>query len=102
MDSKYKWSSQDFIFHSKTLVKGMVVKTGILVKGMVVKTGTLVKGMVVKTGTCSKSEVFTMFVCIQEPTEVEWSRTLDVRLSEWCCSVSMVWVQIPSREEQKN
>ena len=90
MDSKYKWSSQDFIFHNKTLVKGMVVKTG-----------TLVKGMVVKTGTCSKSEVFTMFVCIQEPTEVEWSRTLDVRLSEWCCSVSMAWVQIPSREEQK-
>ena len=32
---------------------------------------------------------------------VEWSRALDVRLSEWCCSVSMVWVQIPSREEQK-
>ena len=32
---------------------------------------------------------------------VEWSRELDVRLSEWCCSVSMVWVQIPSREEQK-
>jgi hypothetical protein len=31
---------------------------------------------------------------------VEWSRELDVRLSEWCCSVSMVWVQIPSREEQ--
>jgi hypothetical protein len=31
---------------------------------------------------------------------VEWSRTLDVRLSKWCCSVSMVWVQIPSREEQ--
>jgi hypothetical protein len=26
---------------------------------------------------------------------VEWSRALDVRLSEWCCSVSMVWVQIP-------
>ena len=25
-----------------------------------------------------------------------WSRALD----EWCCSVSMVWVQIPSREEQ--
>jgi hypothetical protein len=21
---------------------------------------------------------------------VEWSRALDVRLSEWCCSVSMV------------
>ena len=32
---------------------------------------------------------------------VEWSRALDVRLGEWCCSVSMVWVQIPSREEQK-
>ena len=32
---------------------------------------------------------------------VEWSRELDVRLSEWCCSVSMVWVQIPSMEEQK-
>ena len=30
-----------------------------------------------------------------------WSRALDVRLSEWCCSVSMVWVQIPSSEEQK-
>ena len=30
---------------------------------------------------------------------VEWSRALDVRLSEWLCSVSMVWVQIPSREE---
>jgi hypothetical protein len=29
-----------------------------------------------------------------------WSRALDVRLSEWCCSVSMVWVQIPSREEK--
>jgi hypothetical protein len=26
---------------------------------------------------------------------VEWSRALDVRLSEWCCSVSMVWVQNP-------
>jgi hypothetical protein len=31
---------------------------------------------------------------------VEWSRALDVRLSEWCCSVSMVWVQIPSRESK--
>jgi hypothetical protein len=27
----------------------------------------------------------------------EWSRVLD----DWCCSVSMVWVQIPSREEHK-
>ena len=24
-----------------------------------------------------------------------------IRLSEWCCSVTMVWVQITSREEQK-
>ena len=32
---------------------------------------------------------------------VEWSRAVDIRLSEWCCSVSMVWVQILSREEQK-
>jgi hypothetical protein len=32
---------------------------------------------------------------------VEWSRALDVGLSEWCCSISMVWVQIPSREEQQ-
>jgi hypothetical protein len=31
---------------------------------------------------------------------VEWSRALDIRLSDWCCSVSMVWVQIPSREEK--
>ena len=32
---------------------------------------------------------------------VEWSRALDTRLGDWCCSVSMVGVQIPSREEQK-
>jgi hypothetical protein len=32
---------------------------------------------------------------------VEWSRALDVRISDWCCCVSMVRVQIPSREEQK-
>jgi hypothetical protein len=31
---------------------------------------------------------------------VEWSRALDIRLNDWCCSVSMVWVQIPSRGEQ--
>ena len=33
---------------------------------------------------------------------VEWSRALDVRLSEWCCSVSMVWVQIPSTALKSN
>jgi hypothetical protein len=32
---------------------------------------------------------------------VEWSRVLDIRLGYWCCSISMVWVQIPSRDEQK-
>jgi hypothetical protein len=31
---------------------------------------------------------------------VERSRALDIMLSDWCCSVSMVWAQIPSREEQ--
>jgi hypothetical protein len=31
---------------------------------------------------------------------VEWSRALDIRLSNWCCSVSMVWSQNMSREEQ--
>jgi hypothetical protein len=31
---------------------------------------------------------------------VEWSRALDIRLSDWCCSASMVWAQIRSREEQ--
>ena len=31
---------------------------------------------------------------------VEWSRALDIRLSNWCCSVSIVWAQIPSRKEQ--
>ena len=32
---------------------------------------------------------------------VEWSRALDIRLSDLICSASMVWVQIPSREEHK-
>ena len=32
---------------------------------------------------------------------VEWSRAVDKRLSYWCCCISMVWVQIPSRDEQK-
>jgi hypothetical protein len=31
---------------------------------------------------------------------IEWSRALDIRLRDWCCSVSMVWAQMPSREEQ--
>ena len=28
-----------------------------------------------------------------------WSRALDIRLSDWCCSASMVWVQFPSRDD---
>ena len=43
----------------------------------------------------------THHVYIQGVDVVEWSRALDVRLSEWCCSVSMVWVQIQSWEEKK-
>ena len=42
-----------------------------------------------------------IYIYIYGVDVVEWSRALDVRLSEWCCSVSMVWVQISSREEQK-
>ena len=47
---------------------------------------------------CAK---FVGYIYIYGVDVVEWSRALDVRLSEWCCSVTMVWVQIPSREEQK-
>jgi hypothetical protein len=28
-------------------------------------------------------------------------RALGIRLSDWCCSVSMVWVQFPSKENKK-
>jgi hypothetical protein len=31
---------------------------------------------------------------------VGWSRLLDIRLRDWCCSLSMVWAQITSRKEQ--
>jgi len=31
---------------------------------------------------------------------VEWSRVLEIRLGDLCCSVSMVWAQIPSKEDQ--
>ena len=30
----------------------------------------------------------------------EWSMVMDIRLSDWCCSVSMVWVQIPPKENK--
>jgi hypothetical protein len=32
------------------------------------------------------------------PDVVEWSIVLDIGLSDWYCSVSNVWVRIPSRE----
>ena len=48
-----------------------------------------------------KVQKSTYVFCVYIVDVVEWSRALDVRLSDWCCSVSMVWVQIPSREEQK-
>ena len=47
------------------------------------------------------TRLYTCLTSITRVDVVEWSRALDVRLSEWCCSVSMVWVQIPSREETK-
>ena len=53
-----------------------------------------------KNLTALKSNSNTVWINFQTYV-VEWSRALDVRLSEWCCSVTMVWVQIPSREEQK-
>ena len=31
---------------------------------------------------------------------VGWSRALDIRLRDWCCNLSMVWAQIPSKKEQ--
>jgi hypothetical protein len=31
---------------------------------------------------------------------IEWSSALDIRLRDWCCSVSNVWAQISSKEEQ--
>ena len=31
---------------------------------------------------------------------VEWSGALNIRLSDWCCSVSMVLTHFPSREEE--
>ena len=35
--------------------------------------------------------IYIHFVYILKKADVvEWSRALDVRLSEWCCSVSMV------------
>ena len=60
---------------------------------------------IVKLSVIPKKNIFLcsiyMYIYIYKVDVVEWSRALDVRLSEWCCSVTMVWVQIPSREEQK-
>jgi hypothetical protein len=35
-------------------------------------------------------ELTTLVVIIYGADVVEWSRALDIRLSDWCCSVSMV------------
>jgi hypothetical protein len=40
-------------------------------------------------------------LCFYIADVVEWSRALDIRLINWCCSVSMVRVQISLREEKK-
>jgi hypothetical protein len=53
-----------------------------------------------------RSEINREFLCklfrdFKYMDVVEWSRALDIRLSERCCSVSMAWVHIPSREEHK-
>jgi hypothetical protein len=32
---------------------------------------------------------------------IEWSRVIDIKLSDYFCSASMVWRQIPSKEEHK-
>ena len=51
---------------------------------------------------CTYTNIYvSTFINIYGADVVEWSRALDIMLSDWCCSVSMVWVQIPSREEQK-
>ena len=47
--------------------------------------------------TCPRAELSGTLIYVDV---VEWSRALDVRLSEWCCSVTMVWVQILSKEEK--
>jgi hypothetical protein len=48
---------------------------------------------------------FKIFPLYQVNTEGDFLRrrkeTLFIMPSDWCCSVSMMWVQIPSREEQK-
>ena len=54
-----------------------------------------------KSFTINHRVSYSIYIYIVGVDVVEWSRALDVRLSEWCCSVSMVWVQIPSREEHK-
>jgi hypothetical protein len=61
-----------------------------------------VLGSLLAGGQCGHAETILDSVYLHKGVDVvEWSRALDVRLSEWCCSISMAWVQIPSREEQK-
>ena len=39
-------------------------------------------------------------LCLNIADVAGWSKALDIRLSDWCCSVSIVWVQIPSRKNK--
>ena len=47
-----------------------------------------------------KSLYACIYIYIADVTE--WSRTLDIKLSDWCCSVLMVWIQILYRENKNN
>ena len=50
---------------------------------------------------CDKVTLWLLKLHLYGTDEVESCRALDIMRSDWCCSVSMVWVQILSREEHK-
>jgi len=39
-------------------------------------------------------------ICIHIADVAVWSWVLHIRLNDWCCGVSKVWVQIPSKESK--
>ena len=50
----------------------------------------------------SNSNIFVLLKLYFYVADVaEWSWPLDMKLRNWCCSVSIVWVRIPSRGNQK-
>jgi hypothetical protein len=56
------------------------------------------------TSRCSLRDKATLRLCklhFYGANVVEWSRALDIRLSDLFCNVSMVWVQIQLREKHK-